>query len=204
MLRVFRVVLFKAVDWCSCFTPKIQHGGDWERPRPQARKNFHNFLMTVRTLSWACDLVPEMLLILKKNIFDLIIRPEGLFMTVKKCPTFLYAVNMWLKPLSLTLSRCELGRPDVLIHLVCALLFIRGSLLEPLSRQLHFVLLLLLLLSVTVGDNRLNFTPNPYNAEILLHKKVCIFLFESIINVLFSSFRSFEYLCYGSTAIIIF
>ena len=63
MLRVFRVVLFRAVDWCSCFTRKIQHGGDWERPRPQARKNFHNFLLTVRTLSWACDLVPEMLLI---------------------------------------------------------------------------------------------------------------------------------------------
>ena len=67
-----RVVLSEAVDGCICFTRKIQHGGDWERSRPQGPKNVHNFLMTVRPLSWACGHGTEMLLILKKNYFDLI------------------------------------------------------------------------------------------------------------------------------------
>ena len=49
-----RVVLSEAVDSCICFTQKIQHGGDWQRSRPQWPKNVHNFLMTVRPLSWAC------------------------------------------------------------------------------------------------------------------------------------------------------
>ena len=44
---------------------KIQHGGDWERSRPQGPKNAHNFLMTVRPLIWACGHGTEMLLILK-------------------------------------------------------------------------------------------------------------------------------------------
>ena len=67
------VGLSEAVDWCICFTRKIQHGGEWERSRPQGPKNVHNFLMTVRHLSWACGLGTEMLLILKKTILDLII-----------------------------------------------------------------------------------------------------------------------------------
>ena len=70
-----RVVLSEAVDWCICFTRKIQHGGDWERSRHQGQKNVHNFLMTVRPLSWACGHETEMLLILK---------------------------NLWLKPVSAT------------------------------------------------------------------------------------------------------
>ena len=43
-----RVVLSEAVDWFICFTRKKQHGGDWERSRPQGPKNVYNFLMTVR------------------------------------------------------------------------------------------------------------------------------------------------------------
>ena len=44
-----------AVDCCIRFTRKnnvFQHGGDWERSRPQGLKNGHNFLMTVRKMSW--------------------------------------------------------------------------------------------------------------------------------------------------------
>ena len=66
------VVLSEAVDGCICFTRKIQHGGDWERSRPQGSRNVQNFLMTVRPLSWAFGIETEMLLILKKPIFDLI------------------------------------------------------------------------------------------------------------------------------------
>ena len=61
-----RGALFESVDWCICFTRKIQHGGDWERSRPQGPKIVHNFLMTVRPLSWACRHGTEMLMILKK------------------------------------------------------------------------------------------------------------------------------------------
>ena len=57
------VVLSEAVDWRDCFTQKIQHGGDWERSWPQGLKNVHNFLMTMRPLSWACGHGTEMLLI---------------------------------------------------------------------------------------------------------------------------------------------
>ena len=59
-----RVVLSVAVDWCICFTRKIQHCGDWERSRPQDPKNVHNFLMTLRPLTWACGHGTEMLLII--------------------------------------------------------------------------------------------------------------------------------------------
>ena len=61
-----RVVLSEAVDLCIYFTRKIQHGGDWERSRPQGPKNVHNFLLTVLPLSWARGHVTEVLLILKK------------------------------------------------------------------------------------------------------------------------------------------
>ena len=66
---------------CSCWCPlrgrvlmyllypKIQHGSDWERSRPQGPKNAHDFLMTLRPLIWACGHGTEMLLILKKNNF---------------------------------------------------------------------------------------------------------------------------------------
>ena len=64
------------MDGCICFTRKIQHGCDWERSRPQGPKNVHNFLLTVRPLSWACGHGTEMLLIQKKTFFDLI-TPRG-------------------------------------------------------------------------------------------------------------------------------
>ena len=57
------------MHWCTCFTVKTQDGGDCERSRPQGPKNVHNFLITVRPLSWACWHGTEMLLILKKKHF---------------------------------------------------------------------------------------------------------------------------------------
>ena len=68
----------------------LQHDGDWEHSRPQGLKNVHNLLMTVQKMSWSWDLIAEMLLILKKIIFDLIIRGKVLDMTV-------HGVNLWLK-----------------------------------------------------------------------------------------------------------
>ena len=79
-----RVVHCEAVDSCICFTRKIQHGGDWERSRPQGPKNVHNFLMNVRPLSWACGHGTEMLLILKKNYFWLDYPPICSDMTVQR------------------------------------------------------------------------------------------------------------------------
>ena len=100
-----RVILSDAVDGCICFTRKIQHGGDWERSRRQGPKNVHNFLliMTVRplTLSWACRHGTEMLLILKKLFLTWLLPDIFRYDSPKKCPTILYAVNLWLKPLGL-------------------------------------------------------------------------------------------------------
>ena len=91
-----RVVLSDIVDWCICFTRKIQHGGDWERSRPQGLKNVQNFLLNVRPLSWACGHGTEMLLILKE-LFSTWLFPEKFgYDSPKKCPTILYAVNLWL------------------------------------------------------------------------------------------------------------
>ena len=69
--------------WSDVFTSpeKNQHGGDRERSRLQGPKNVHHFLIIVGAENWACDHVTEMLLILKKTIFD---RP-------KKCPTILWS-----------------------------------------------------------------------------------------------------------------
>ena len=77
----------------------FQHGGDRERYRPQAPQNALNFLITVRKISPACDLVAKMLLNLKKHY----IRPDYSrqnlrYDRLKKCPTILYGVNLWLKP----------------------------------------------------------------------------------------------------------
>ena len=55
----------------------FQNGGDRERSRPQALRNAHNVLLTVRKTSPACDLVAKMLLILKNIIFDLIIQAKS-------------------------------------------------------------------------------------------------------------------------------
>ena len=100
-----RVVPSEAVDWCICFILEIQHGCDWERSRPQGPKNVYSFLMTMRPLIWACGHGTEMLLILKKIfstwLFPYIFRYDS----PKKCPTILYAVNLWLKPVPATGAR---------------------------------------------------------------------------------------------------
>ena len=107
MLSVCLVVLSEAVDRCICFTRKIQHGGDWDRSRPQGPKNVHNFSLTVRPLSWACGHGTEMLLILK-NLFLTWLLPDIFrYNSPNKCPTILYAVNLWLKPVSVTGASCR-------------------------------------------------------------------------------------------------
>ena len=54
--------------------------------------------MSMRPLSWACGHGTEMLLILKISIFDLIMpRYSQIWQS-----TILYAVNLWLKPVSAT------------------------------------------------------------------------------------------------------
>ena len=97
-----RVVLSEAVDGCIWFTRKIQHGGDWRRSRPQGPKNVHNFLLTVRPLSWACGHGTEMLLILRKLFLTWLLPDIFRYDSPKKCPTILYAVNLWLKHVSAT------------------------------------------------------------------------------------------------------
>ena len=57
-------------------------------------KNAQTILVTVRKISSACDLVAEMLQILKNIIFDLIIQGQVLDITSKE---ILYGVNLWLK-----------------------------------------------------------------------------------------------------------
>ena len=110
-----RVVLSEAVDLCICITRKIQHGGDWERSRPQGLKNVHDFVMTVRHLSWACGHGTEMLLLLK-----IYFRPHNsqIFSKItlqRNVPRFcIHMVNLWLKPVSTTVARRSLG---ALIHL---------------------------------------------------------------------------------------
>ena len=47
-------------------------------------KNAHNILVTVRKIGSACDLVAEMLLILKNIFFDLIIQGQVLDITSKE------------------------------------------------------------------------------------------------------------------------
>ena len=80
---------------------KIQHGGDWEWSRTQGPKNFHNILLTVRPLSWAYGHW-KMLLILKKLFSTWLLSSIFRFDSPKKCPTNLYAVNLWLKSVSAT------------------------------------------------------------------------------------------------------
>ena len=95
------VVPSQAVDWCICFTRKNQQGGDWERTRPQGPINVHNFLVTACATSelsmpaWNWNVADS-----KKTYF----RPDhGPYFPIwhsKKCPTILYAVNLW-QPLGL-------------------------------------------------------------------------------------------------------
>ena len=96
------IVLSEAADECICFTRKIQYGGDCERFRPQGPKNVHNFLLTVRPLSWACGHRTEMLLILKKLFWTWLLPDIFRYVSPKKCLKILYAVNLWLKPVPAT------------------------------------------------------------------------------------------------------
>ena len=72
---------------------KIQHGGHWERNRPQGPKNVHNFLMT-------CGHGTEMLLIQKKLCLTWLFSDIFRYVSPKKYPAILFAVNLWLKPVS--------------------------------------------------------------------------------------------------------
>ena len=96
----------------TSFSKKInvyQHSGDWERSRPQGQKNVHNLLMPLRKMSWACNLVAEMLLIQNKTIFDLNIRGQVLDMTIQRnVPWFcMRSICEWnlFQPLRLNLAR---------------------------------------------------------------------------------------------------
>ena len=52
----------------------------------------------MQKISSACDFLAEILLILKYTIFDLIIQDQVLdYDHPKKCPTILYAADLWLK-----------------------------------------------------------------------------------------------------------
>ena len=70
-------------------------------PTPLGPKNVHNFLliMIVRplTLSWACRHGTEMSLILKKLFLTWLLPDIFRYDSPKKCPTILYAVDLWLK-----------------------------------------------------------------------------------------------------------
>ena len=54
--------------------------------------------MSVRPLSWACGHGTEMLLILKELFLTWLLPYIFRYDSPKKCPTILYAVNLWLKP----------------------------------------------------------------------------------------------------------
>ena len=61
-----------------------------------------HFLMTVRSVSWECEHVTEMSLILKTSFRPDYSRASLGYDCPKKCPTILYGVNLWLKPISAT------------------------------------------------------------------------------------------------------
>ena len=70
----------------------------WLRAIPTPRSgNVHNFLVTLRPVSWACGHGKLFLTWLFPDIFQ--------YDSPKKWPTILYAVNLWLKPVSGTGSR---------------------------------------------------------------------------------------------------
>ena len=71
----------------------------WLRAIPTPRsKNVHNFLMTERPLSWACGHRTESKKLFSTWLLSDIFRYDS----PNKCPTILYAVNLWLKPVSAT------------------------------------------------------------------------------------------------------
>ena len=92
----------EAVDWCICYTRKIQHGGDWERSRPQGPKNMYITFNDCATSNLSMRAWTEMLLILKKRFSTWLFPDIFRYDSPKKCSTNLYAVNLWLKPVSAT------------------------------------------------------------------------------------------------------
>ena len=85
----------------------------WLRAIPTSRsENFHNFLMSVRPLSWACGHGNEMLLILKKIFSTWLFSDIFRYDSPDKCPTILYAINLGLSSsqqtqnIDLMLGRC--------------------------------------------------------------------------------------------------
>ena len=98
----------------------FQNGGDWERSiKPQGLKNAHNFLPTLWQMSWACDHVAGMLLILI-NLFLNWSKPSLRYDRLKKSPTILVGLNLRLKPLVGSSVSATLGlvsnQPVPMIH----------------------------------------------------------------------------------------
>ena len=83
----------RAGPWIAVFVlpGKIyvfQHGGDWERSL--CPKNVHIFLFTLLKITWACDHVAEMLLILRP-LFSTWLSPRYIWPTVQRNVT-----SFWL------------------------------------------------------------------------------------------------------------
>ena len=70
-------------------------------------------------MSWACDLVAEMLLILE-TIFDLIIQGQ--------CPTILYGVSLWLT--DTCFSHWGYTRRCIILSYVCWVVLLNGIILD--------------------------------------------------------------------------
>ena len=61
--------------------------------------------MTVQPLRWVCGHGADMLLILKKLFWTWLLPDIPRYDSPKKCPTILYAVNLWLEHVSATGAR---------------------------------------------------------------------------------------------------
>ena len=87
--------------WSASWVNVFQHGGDWERSLSQGYlKNAHNFLLMLRQMNWACDIVAKMLLIsytctYNQPIVDL--RTSLRYDHTKKSPTVLISRHLWLR-----------------------------------------------------------------------------------------------------------
>ena len=77
--------------------------------------------MTVRAVSWACGHFNEMLLIQKKKFLPNYSVASLTYDRQKKCPTILYGVNLWLKPVYSTgaiFAATVVGADDT-VHQTC-------------------------------------------------------------------------------------
>ena len=128
MAAVWLAVLSSRRPWIdvSALPRKFQHGGDWEWSRPHDPKNVNNFLIAVRPLSWACGHGTKILLILKKLFLTWLLPDIFQYDSPKKCPTILYAVNLWLKPVAWSAECTPCGsqaifvfRSEMVSYLTC-------------------------------------------------------------------------------------